>query len=200
MRAAAELAGEAVHLDDAHDVAVLLAEEHHRAELARLVDRRQERAHRPVLEDALVDDLLDALALLPRERLRVREVEAELVGPNGRARLAHVVAEHVLERLVQEVGRGVVGHRREAHLPGDDRAHPVAGGEALALEEERLVVAEAVGGDELGAGAVLLDPALVADLAAALRVERRLAQLGEEEPVSSSSSSAPICVRTSSFS
>ena len=49
---------------DAHDVAVLLAEEHHRAELPRLVDRRQERAHRPVLEDRFVDDLLDAAALL----------------------------------------------------------------------------------------------------------------------------------------
>ena len=41
--AAAELAREAVDLDDADDVAVLLAEEHHRAELARLVDRRHER-------------------------------------------------------------------------------------------------------------------------------------------------------------
>ena len=59
----------------------------------------------------------------------------------------------------------VIGHGREAHLPGDDRAGPVVGGEALALEEERLVVLEAVGGDELRAGAVVLDPALVADLA-----------------------------------
>ena len=36
---------------------------------------------------------------------------------------------------------------------------------------------------QLGARPVLLDPALVADLAAALRVEGRFAQLGEEEPV-----------------
>ena len=85
-----------------------------------------------------------------RQRLRVREVEAELVRPNGRAGLAHVVAEHLLERLVQEVGCRVVGHRRKAHLPRDDRANAVAGGEALALEEEHLVLAEAIRGDELG--------------------------------------------------
>ena len=46
VRAAAELARDAVDLDDADDVAVLLAEEHHRAELARLVDRRLERVQR----------------------------------------------------------------------------------------------------------------------------------------------------------
>ena len=71
MRAAAELAREAVDLDDAHLVAVLLAEEHHRAELARLLDRRHERPHRDRLEHLLVDDPLDVLALLGRERLRM---------------------------------------------------------------------------------------------------------------------------------
>ena len=74
------------------------------------------------------------------ERRRMREVEAQLVGTNGRAGLLHVVAEHVAQRLVEQVRRGVVRHRREAHRPRHDRAHPVAGGEALALEEQRLVV------------------------------------------------------------
>ena len=45
VRTAAELAGEAVDLDHAHDVAVLLAEQHLGAELARLVDRRLEDPH-----------------------------------------------------------------------------------------------------------------------------------------------------------
>ena len=121
----------AVDLDHAHEVAVLLAEEHHRAELPRLVDRRRERAHRDVLEDLLVDDPLDPLALLRRERLPVREVEAQLVGPHRRARLADVLAEHLAQRRVQEVRRRVVRHRREAHAPGDHRAHAVAGREAL---------------------------------------------------------------------
>ena len=52
----------------------------------------------------------------------VREVEPELVGPDGRACLLDMVAEHVAERLLQEMRRGVVRHRREAHAPRDDRA------------------------------------------------------------------------------
>ena len=59
-------AGDAGDLDHAHLVAVLLAEEHHRAELARLLDRRDERADGEVLEHPFVDDLLDRLALVRR--------------------------------------------------------------------------------------------------------------------------------------
>ena len=53
--AATELARVALDLDDAHLLAVLLAEEHHGAEVARLLDRRDERAHRVVFEDDSVD-------------------------------------------------------------------------------------------------------------------------------------------------
>ena len=60
VRAAAQLGRVAVDLDDAHDLAVLLAEERHRAELPRLGDRRLERADRQRREDLLVDDPLDA--------------------------------------------------------------------------------------------------------------------------------------------
>src|SRR3972149_2380101 len=61
---------------------------------------------------------------------------------------------------------------------------PCARGEPAPREEQRLVVAEAEGGDELRAlSGVLLQPALVGDLAAALGVEGRLAQLREEEAV-----------------
>src|SRR5262249_35045536 len=92
VRAAAELAPDAVDVDDAHLVAVLLAEEHHRAELARLLDRRHVRADGVVLEHPVVDAALDLVALLGRHGLRVREVEAELVRADGGARLARVVA------------------------------------------------------------------------------------------------------------
>ncbi len=119
----------APHLDHADDVAVLLAEERHRAQALRLVDRRQERMDRQVLEDALVHDLLDPGALLGAQRLGMAEVEAQLVGPHGRAGLADVVAEHLLERLVEQVRRGVVRGRREADLPRHDGAHAVARGE-----------------------------------------------------------------------
>ena len=120
------------------------------------------------------------------KRLLVREVEPELVGPHGGSRLPHVLAEHVPQRLVQQMRPRVVRHRREADAPRHDRAHAVARGESGAAQEQRLVVAEAVRLDELGArpGPVVeLDVALVRHLAAAGRVERRLAELREEEPV-----------------
>ena len=117
-----------------------------------------------------------------RQRLTVREVEAQLVGLDRRARLLDVVSEHVTKSLVEQVGRGVVRHRRKANLPGDDGADTVALGEALAAEEQHLVVADPVGLLELGARArlVVLDETGVADLAAALRVEGRLPELGEK--------------------
>ena len=142
--------------------------------LLRLVERHDVREHGQVLEDLLVHAPLDRGALFRRQRLAVREVEAELVGADGRAGLLHVVAERLAERLVQEMRRRVVRHRREAVAPGHDGAHTVADGEALALEEQRLVVAGARGTDELGprAGLLVLDVAGVRDLAAALGVER----------------------------
>ena len=79
----------------------------------------------------------------------------------------------------------MVRHRREARLPRDDRPHAVTRGEARALEDERLVVAEAVRGAKRRdcAGALVDELARVGHLAAAVRVERRLAQLRQEEPV-----------------
>jgi hypothetical protein len=79
----------------------------------------------------------------------MREVEAELVGSHGGARLADVIAEDVAKRLVEQVRRGVVRHRREADAPGDDGLHAVAGREPPAPEEERLVVPEAIRLDQL---------------------------------------------------
>ena len=116
----------------------------------------------------------------------MREVEAQLVGPHGRARLLDVLAEHLAERGLEQVRRGVVRHRREADAPRHDGADAVAGREPVAAEDERLVAVEPEGVDELGADrrvVVALDPAVVGDLAAARRVERRLAELREEGAV-----------------
>ena len=139
--------------------------------------------HRPVLEDELVHAALDLLSLLGGERAVVREVEAELVGSHRGARLPYVLAEHVSQRLLQEVRAGVVRHGREAHGPRHARADAIARGEARPAEEKRLVALEAIGIHELGniAGAVVeLDRAGIRHLTAAGRIERRLAQLGEE--------------------
>ena len=111
----------------------------------------------------------------------MREVEAKLVRPHGRAGLADVVAEHLLQHLVEEMRRRVVRQRRIADVPRHDGADAVALREAQALKHELLVVHEPERLDELGARAVfLLDPAGVGDLAAARRIERRLGELDLE--------------------
>ena len=183
MRPAAQLEGIARHLDDTNDVAVLLPEQHRRAEAPRLVDRRLEDVHGPVLEHELVHAALDILSLLGSERAVVGEVEAELVGSHRGARLPYVLAEHISQRLLEEVRAGVVRHGREAHGPWHARADAISRGEARPAEEKRLVALEAIGIHELGNGAgpvVELDRAGIGHLTTAGGIERRLAQLGEE--------------------
>ena len=76
-------------------------------------------AHRPARLDPLVDPILDRAQVLGAEPLAVGEVEAQLVGAHGRAGLAHVGAEPLAQRRVQQVGGGVVAHRRVAGLAVD---------------------------------------------------------------------------------
>ena len=66
MRAAAQLGGEIAHADDAHFVAVFLAEQRHRTGLDRLVVLHQPRLDRDVAADLLVDQPLDLADLLRR--------------------------------------------------------------------------------------------------------------------------------------
>ena len=55
-----------------------------------------------------------------------------------------MLPDDLVQRLVEQMRGGVVRHRREAHGPRHDGADAVAGGETVTLEEQRLVVAEAV--------------------------------------------------------
>ena len=73
-------------------VAVLLAEDHHRAGLARVLELQHRGVGLGVLADQLVHAPLHASQLVVGERLEVREVEAEVVRRDHRARLLHVLA------------------------------------------------------------------------------------------------------------
>ena len=84
VRAAAELARvlAVADLDHAHDVAVLLAEQRHRAEPLGLLERRRDRAHRVVGEDPGVDLVLDVAQLLARSaRAEWLKSKRSLSGP-----------------------------------------------------------------------------------------------------------------------
>ena len=106
-------------LEHAHDVAVLVAEERDRTELGGVVLGGLVVAHRVVGEDLVVGEVFDLADLLGRDRLEVAEVEPQAVGRDQRTLLLHVVAEHLAQRPVQDVGAGVVAPDRVAPIDID---------------------------------------------------------------------------------
>ena len=102
----------------------------------------------------------------------MREVEAQPVGRHQRALLRHVIAEHLAQRLVQQMRGGMVLPDGGAARVVDLQQHRIADFQrALAdLDQMREQVAGLLlrVGDG-GAQAVAADLALVADLAAATR-------------------------------
>ena len=83
----------------------------------RVVERHQPRGHRRVLQHVIVGHILDALELFGGHRLRMREIEAQPVRRDQRALLRDVVAEHLAQRLVQQMrGRMVAPDRAAAGM------------------------------------------------------------------------------------
>ena len=104
---------EARHADDADVVAVLFAEQRHGAcgdrVLGAAVDLGR---HRRIAIHLLVDDALDAFERSSRViGCEVREVEAQAIGRDERALLLHVRAEHLPQRRVEQMRRGVIAAR-----------------------------------------------------------------------------------------
>src|SRR5689334_4421222 len=177
MRAAAKLDRVLRHREHPDDVAVLLLEDRDSALLARLVDRQDLREDRRVLEHLAVHEILDLLDLLARQRLVVREVEAEDVRTNPRALLLRMLAEHRAQSPVQEVRRRVVPPRRRASRVIDLEANPLHDRDRALLDkplvhdeprERPLRIRHA------NTTTVSADFSTVTNLPTALRVERRL--------------------------
>ena len=68
----------------------------------------QPRDHRRILQHDVVGDVLDALDLVGAHRLGMREIEAQPIGRDQRALLRHVIAEHLAQRLVQQMRRRMI--------------------------------------------------------------------------------------------
>ena len=93
--AAAKLQAEVRDAHDADLVAVFLSEQRHRAGGDRLLRGADLRLHGSVSADLFVDDSLDPIDLVPRERLEVGEIESQPVGRHERAGLLRVRAQHL---------------------------------------------------------------------------------------------------------
>ena len=175
MGSAAQL-DRAPRLEHAHDVAVLVAEEGDRPERFGLLLGGLEDPCRRVLQSLRVGQRLDLGDLFRGDRLVVREVEPQPIGSDHRAGLLHVLAEHLPQRMVEQVRARVVPpdrvtafhvDRGRGRLPGRDDAL----GQASDVPPE---VREGVRGvQHRGRTGLGHDGAGVADLPTGFGVERR---------------------------
>ena len=131
-------------LDYPHLVAVVLAEQRHRAHRLRLVEVGDECVHRVVGGHRLVRDDLDVLLLRFRQRALPGEVETQVARLVQRAGLNRVGAEHLSQRGVHHVRAGVALGGTLAPRGVDLREHDVALGE-LALLHGHLVDPQLLG-------------------------------------------------------
>src|SRR5688572_6548936 len=174
--AAAKLGREVAERQHAHLVAVLLAEERHRTRLDRRIVGHVADVAGSVPADFRVHHPLDRLELLRGDRLRVREIEAQPVRRDQRPFLDYVRAEDLAQRRVQEVGGGMVEHRRLARRAVHGRGHRLALAKAAGfdLADVQVGIAELAGVADLESrrGPARERPD-VADLPAGFGVERR---------------------------
>ena len=162
-----------------HGLAVLFAEQHHRAALLRVFQRHHLRRGSGVDQDLGIDDRLDAADLGVGHRGVVGKVEARAFGVDQRPLLRHMVTQHFAQGLVHQMGGAVVAHRPGALFgvhPGDE-----AGAHAEHALDHPALVAEHVGLDLGGVfddhpGHRVAQLAAVARLAAAFGIERRVVE------------------------
>ena len=179
MGAAAELSGPALDIDDAHDLAVLLAEQSHCAQLLCLVDGHLLHGDIHGIKDAVVDDLLHAGQLLCGDCAEVGEVEVGDLAVLIRTSLVHMVAQHFAQSSLQQVGSRVVAADSHAVFLIDLGGQMVADLDDAALQHTGVDVV-ALGGlldVQHTQGAVCTGQhTVVGHLAAHLGVERSLVQ------------------------
>ena len=174
MGTAAQLAGIG-HVHHAHHVTILLAEQRHGTGGDSLVIRHLADDGGRVAADLGVDDGLDRLDLFRRHRLVVAEVEAGVIRIDQRTLLRHMIAQHLAQCLVQQVGGRVVAGGLLAQGRVDLCLHGVAHFQTALFHAT--MVAPDGGLDLLRVGhgkaqALPLQMALVAHLAAGFSVER----------------------------
>ena len=126
----------APHGHDADLVTVLLTEQRAGPRLDRRVDRHLAGDDRRIVEDGGIGQILDCGKVVGVDRLLVREVETQAVGGDQRSLLRHVVAERQAKRLVQQVGRRMIGANGGAARVVDDAVERHADAHRTSLDED----------------------------------------------------------------
>jgi hypothetical protein len=180
VRAAAQLARPgAADVDHPHRVAVLLAEQRHRAGRLGLVEGQHTRGHLQVVADGVVGDLLDLRLGRLRQRLTPREVEPHVAGAVERSGLRGGLPERVAQGRVHEVGRGVRLLRGTAVDGIHDARRGLADADLAGRHLDRVADQtrhRALHVQHLELVARSHDHTLVGDLTAALGVQRGLGE------------------------
>ena len=180
MGAAAQLNGEIARADNAHDIAVLLAEQSHCAELLRLFNGHLACLDRNTLEDDLVDLALYRLELIARESGEMGEVEAHFLAVDKLSRLLNVAAEVLSEGCLEQMSRGVVAAGCFALFNIYLSADLIAESDTVSAYEFCDMEYDSVGGlarsGDLERRVFGSDNARVARLSAALAIERGLVE------------------------
>ena len=179
MSAAAQLHGEVTHGHHPHGLAVLLAEGSHGAPGLSLGDGQLLGGNGQAGQDGVVDQILHLIQLLGRDALKVSKVEAQAIRLHQRASLMHMVAQHLHQRRVQQMGGAVGAADGGAAVGVDGRRHTVAHGHAAAeqlavVHELAALVLLHIADHELHA--VAGDHAVVGHLTAHFGVEGGLVQ------------------------
>ena len=169
MRAAAQFLREIAHRYDADALAVFFAEQSHRPGCSRIVEGHDICADIETLADLFIDDPLHLPDLFRRHRLKMHKVKAQPVRIHVGAFLLHVVAEHLLQGGLEQMGRAVVVSRRtascgiNAQLRGITHAYGSGYNDALVAD---FAAAKLDGFSYFKTSRFRLNDACVADLAA----------------------------------
>ena len=122
-----------------------------------------------------VDQALDGRQLLRAHRLEVGEVEAQPLGVHQRAFLLDMIAQHLAQGRMHQVGRGVIERRGAAPIGVDPRLEVIADAQLARLHPADMpedIPAQLLGIEHLKRDPSAREPAAIPDLAAGLGVER----------------------------
>ena len=107
VRPTAKLDAVVAHVDHADNIAVLFAEECCGSGLAGVLNGHLAHVDLEPAQDRRIDRVFDLPKLVRRDGGEMGKVKAEEVRLHQRARLMHMLAQHVPQRLLQQVGRAV---------------------------------------------------------------------------------------------